>query len=37
VLQVDLISQTDIASIAIVGVVLFAIGAILTYLLSQRR
>jgi hypothetical protein len=33
----DLIGQTDIATIAIVGIVLFAVGAILVHLLSQRR
>jgi hypothetical protein len=32
-----LIGQTDIATLAIGGVVVFAIGAVLVYLMSQRK
>jgi hypothetical protein len=33
----DLIGQTDIATIAIVGIVLFAVGAVLVSVLSGRK
>jgi hypothetical protein len=33
----NLIGQTDIATIAIVGIVLFAVGAVLVNLMSRRR
>jgi uncharacterized protein YjeT (DUF2065 family) len=32
-----LIGQTDIATLALAGVVLFAVGAILVYVLNQRK
>jgi hypothetical protein len=37
VFQVDLFGQTDIANLALVGVVLFAIGAIAIYLMAERK
>jgi hypothetical protein len=33
----NLIGQTDIATIAIIGIVIFAVGAILVHFMSQRR
>ena len=32
-----MIGQTDIATFALVGIVLFAVGAILVYLTGQRK
>jgi hypothetical protein len=32
-----MIGQTDIATFALVGIVLFAIGAVLVYLTGQRK
>lgn len=32
-----MLGQTDIATLAVVGIVLFAIGAILVYVTAQRK
>jgi uncharacterized protein YjeT (DUF2065 family) len=32
-----MLGQTDIATLAMVGIVLFAIGAILVYMTGQRK
>jgi hypothetical protein len=36
-LPVGLISQTEIATLAIVGIALFALGAVLLYFMGQRK